>query len=329
MAQLKVVITDNLVEDFVLSRPLVIGRAAAADVTLLDAAVSRAHARVEPRDAAWWCVDLRSANGTFVNDVRLSEPHRLVEGDVIRIGSKVLVFTLDTMAAAPRVTLDWRAHGAPAGAAFAEAVAAKDVCLVLPSDDTILDAVVPVLLDLVAGGPLTTGEAEALGAAAREAIGNAIAHGNAGVPDRSVTVRVIVDADRVRCAVTDEGAGFDFGEALQAGRTRHAMDLARERYEQGGMGGLGIMLMLRSVDLVEYTAPGNRLVLTKWRGDFFRDETIYGSLGLFAQDESGVRPALPIEPAPPPLGPRHPTVRFDSLEALDGDTPPQDEGSGT
>ena len=49
---------------------------------------------------------------------------------------------------------------------------------------------------------------------------------------------------------------------------------ARERYLAGGMGGLGIMLMIRCVDLVEYNDKGNRIILTKCRGDFFRDETV-------------------------------------------------------
>ena len=138
---------------------------------------------------------------------------------------------------------------------------------------------------------------------------NGVQHGNLADPGRDVMLRVSVDGDKVRCTVEDQGDGFDYRQALEAGRTRHAMELARQRYESGGVGGLGIMLMLRSVDLVEYNAAGNQVTLTKWRGDFYRDETIYGSLGLFAEaDEPSSPPtATPARPA----GPRHQTVQFE------------------
>ena len=38
---------------------------------------------------------------------------------------------------------------------------------------------------------------------------------------------------------------------------------ARERHEQGRPGGLGIMLMLRCVDRIEYNDIGNQITLTK------------------------------------------------------------------
>ena len=45
------------------------------------------------------------------------------------------------------------------------------------------------------------------------------------------------------------------------------------------------------------------VTLTKWRGDFYRDETIYGSLGLFAEnDEPSTVPAA---------APRNQTVQFE------------------
>ncbi|MBN1345627.1 MAG: SpoIIE family protein phosphatase [Phycisphaerae bacterium] len=60
------------------------GRSASCDVTLDHEAVSRTHARLERQDVSWRVLDLRSANGVFVNGERVQES-RLCAGDVIEI----------------------------------------------------------------------------------------------------------------------------------------------------------------------------------------------------------------------------------------------------
>jgi hypothetical protein len=57
-----------------------------------DDYVSTHHARVEPRPDGVWIEDLGSTNGTFVNGDRLTRPHLLRPGDVIRIGQTDLRF---------------------------------------------------------------------------------------------------------------------------------------------------------------------------------------------------------------------------------------------
>ena len=68
---------------------LVIGRDPSSDVPLRDPGVSRHHARLELRDDHYVLKDLGSANGTFVNGVRVSES-ALRAGDQIRIGNTIL-----------------------------------------------------------------------------------------------------------------------------------------------------------------------------------------------------------------------------------------------
>ncbi|MCX5655490.1 MAG: ATP-binding protein [Planctomycetota bacterium] len=68
---------------------LVIGRDPSADVPLRDPGISRHHARLELRDDHYVLKDLGSANGTFVNGVRVSESS-LQAGDQIRIGNTIL-----------------------------------------------------------------------------------------------------------------------------------------------------------------------------------------------------------------------------------------------
>jgi len=76
-----------------LDRPaLTIGRAATADVTLVDALVSRVHARLERVAGTWTVVDDGlSRNGTWLNGRRLDGRHALHDGDQIRVGRTVLV----------------------------------------------------------------------------------------------------------------------------------------------------------------------------------------------------------------------------------------------
>ncbi len=332
MPQLKVVITKNLVETVGLTGPpgLLIGRGETADIPLLDAAVSREHCWIEPDADAWVLRDLDSANGSFVNDARVDGTIPLTDGDVIRLGSKVVVFTADEVVAVTGASLDWR-EGTPHPAAITAALDSDVVSFRFPSKEQAIEDGLETIRNVVSRGPLAAGEAETLVTATREAVTNGMMHGNGGDNGREVRLRVAVDADKVRCTIEDEGEGFDYRHSLEAGRTRHAMDLARERYESGGVGGLGIMLMLRSVDLVEYNAAGNRVSLTKWRGDFYRDQTVFGSLGLFSEVADVVPPAGLPDHVGPPAGPKHQTVQFESgdytgvrRDATDADDPAEE-----
>jgi hypothetical protein len=69
------------------SRTLTIGRSAENDIALADDFASARHARIEPRRDGVWVSDAGSTNGTYVNGSKLSRPHRLEPGDVIRVGS--------------------------------------------------------------------------------------------------------------------------------------------------------------------------------------------------------------------------------------------------
>ena len=72
---------------------LSIGRAPTNDIPLNDTAVSGEHCRVRPEEGAFVLHDLKSTNGTFVNEKRISR-HRLSEGDVVRVGETQIQFTL-------------------------------------------------------------------------------------------------------------------------------------------------------------------------------------------------------------------------------------------
>jgi len=71
-----------------------LGRSKANDLVLDDVSVSSQHCRIRPEDGAFVLLDLKSTNGTFVNERRVTS-HKLAEGDVIRVGEMQLQFRTD------------------------------------------------------------------------------------------------------------------------------------------------------------------------------------------------------------------------------------------
>jgi pSer/pThr/pTyr-binding forkhead associated (FHA) protein len=76
--------TDGSRVDFRLGDlPLVVGRDGDADIRVDEPLVSRAHARIEPRDGGYAVLDLGSTNKTRVNGHVVAE-RNLAHGDEIR-----------------------------------------------------------------------------------------------------------------------------------------------------------------------------------------------------------------------------------------------------
>lgn len=111
--------------------------------------------------------------------------------------------------------------------------------------------------------PLTEQERNALHSALKEGVDNAVRHGNDQRPDRRVTVNYVVDPRRVMMLVEDEGDGFDHEFFLGKIEERDAFDRAKERMREGGRGGLGILLMHRCSDRLEYLGKGNVVRIEK------------------------------------------------------------------
>jgi HD-GYP domain-containing protein (c-di-GMP phosphodiesterase class II)/pSer/pThr/pTyr-binding forkhead associated (FHA) protein len=85
---------------------LTFGRLKNCDVQVDDESVSRKHCTLHAQEDAVVVADLQSANGTFVNDLRVSTAD-LNPGDRLRIGSTVFEFV---SAAAPEVPRTGRHH---------------------------------------------------------------------------------------------------------------------------------------------------------------------------------------------------------------------------
>jgi two-component system cell cycle response regulator len=84
----------NLGKRFVLDPAvggMTIGRGADNAIVLESDSVSRKHARFEQKDDGWWVTDLRSTNGTYVNDEQVSE-HKLRRADHIKVGDTIFKY---------------------------------------------------------------------------------------------------------------------------------------------------------------------------------------------------------------------------------------------
>jgi pSer/pThr/pTyr-binding forkhead associated (FHA) protein len=83
----------ELQEAAVGTHPVSIGRLPDNMIVIDNAAVSGRHARVFREGNHYVVEDLKSTNGTFVNDKPIAR-HTLLEGDVILVGKHSLLFTL-------------------------------------------------------------------------------------------------------------------------------------------------------------------------------------------------------------------------------------------
>ena len=123
--------------------------------------------------------------------------------------------------------------------------------------------------DLMAGlvdqAQIDDEKAAALSVAFREAVDNAARHGNKNQESRLVDTIYLLDKQKATVTVEDEGDGFDTELYLTRGIQGNAVAAARERNQAGRVGGLGIMLMLKCLDDLEYNYVGNLIKLTKYR----------------------------------------------------------------
>ncbi len=69
-----------------------IGRSSSNDIHIPEQHVSRQHSVVSYRDGIFMVSDLGSANGTFVNDMKVEEPYPLMVGDELRLFVPTLRF---------------------------------------------------------------------------------------------------------------------------------------------------------------------------------------------------------------------------------------------
>lgn len=64
-----------------------LGRSPTNTITIEDDFASGEHALVAYRGGQWWLEDRQSRNGTMINDIPVTQPIIITDGDVIGVGS--------------------------------------------------------------------------------------------------------------------------------------------------------------------------------------------------------------------------------------------------
>lgn len=99
----------------------------------------------------------------------------------------------------------------------------------------------------------------------REAVRNAEIHGCEEQPTRAIEVETLLDHEKLTVIIEDQGGGFDHASYRESISSSAPVSMARSRHKTGGVGGLGIYLMERCADRLEYNDRGNRVTITKMR----------------------------------------------------------------
>lgn len=265
MARLKVHFTKKLVKVYALDKPVVtIGRAPENDIQVLAKSVSRRHAHIIFEEERPIIEDLGSSNGTKVNGRRINRAV-LNDGDLIDLGGvRLTFFVKEEPVVAPEFTYTIKSLPIP-DALRKKMIGEEQLGLIFPTSRELMEACYDVAREFIEKSGIEAEGALNLQTALYEAIDNARRHGNRDDPRKMIRAFLRNWEDRVTATVIDEGEGFDFVSVLRRTASQDALEAARQRYMEGGMGGLGIRLMLKCVDRLEYDNEGSKITLTKMK----------------------------------------------------------------
>jgi serine/threonine-protein kinase RsbW len=122
----------------------------------------------------------------------------------------------------------------------------------MPSQIQAISPTVDRLMKAIEGSQCVRGDEFGIELALREALGNAVVHGNQEDPEKKVRIRVRCGRGKgISIVVTDQGKGFDFGKAV---------DLASD---PAGTHGHGIQLMKAYMDHVHFERGGAEVHMRK------------------------------------------------------------------
>ena len=127
----------------------IVGRAE-CPVELSDRTVSRSHSRLTGKNGRWLLEDLGSANGTFLNGVRVGKAQIAHRGDQIRCGTSLMV--LGGGRALPAAAVDVDEDGQLVDAAIVATVPSNEDSVIIPTPEAGAEAIgnLRILYDLIA-----------------------------------------------------------------------------------------------------------------------------------------------------------------------------------
>jgi serine/threonine-protein kinase RsbW len=124
----------------------------------------------------------------------------------------------------------------------------------MPSKIQAISPTVDRLMRLIAGSQCISGNEFDVELALREALGNAVVHGNHEDPEKKVHIRCRCGPGKgISIVVTDQGKGFDFGKVLANGLAS----------EPAAAHGHGIQLIEAYMDDVHFAHGGSEVHMCK------------------------------------------------------------------
>jgi serine/threonine-protein kinase RsbW len=124
----------------------------------------------------------------------------------------------------------------------------------MPSKIQAISPTVDRLMRLIEGSQCIPGNECNVELALREALGNAVVHGNQGDPEKKVHIRCRCGPGKgISIIVTDQGKGFDFGKVLANGLTA----------DRTAAHGHGLPLIEAHMDDVHFARGGSELHMSK------------------------------------------------------------------
>jgi serine/threonine-protein kinase RsbW len=98
-----------------------------------------------------------------------------------------------------------------------------------------------------------------------EAVDNAVIHGNKFAVEKLVRIEYVCDETKITFMVEDQGCGFGYRAHLDTPLSEYeAVGLIAKTVKYGTPGGLGLALIRKCVDEVNFTPPGNKLTFVKY-----------------------------------------------------------------
>lgn len=119
-----------------LDKPIVAGRDEGCQLALQSTLVSRRHSELKHVAGGIWVQDLGSQNGTYVNEVAITEPTLMKSGDLLRIGA--IVFEVQQPQPGGKGATA-QAVSAAAKARQSAKVSDDDIADWLSTEDTVID----------------------------------------------------------------------------------------------------------------------------------------------------------------------------------------------
>jgi serine/threonine-protein kinase RsbW len=124
----------------------------------------------------------------------------------------------------------------------------------MPSEVRAISPLVDRLMKLIEGSQCVPGEEFHIELALREALNNAVVHGNQENPERKVRIRCRCQPGKeISIVVTDQGKGFDFETIVRDGITS----------DPNSEHGRGIQLMKAYLDDVHFKRGGSEVHMRK------------------------------------------------------------------